>query len=51
MREDPRLYEIAKRITLQAGYPWTDPRTGETFHPGTTKKPKNRKHEKSSKTR
>jgi hypothetical protein len=30
MRDDPRLYDIAKRITLDAGFDYTDPRTGET---------------------
>jgi hypothetical protein len=30
MNEDPRLYEIAKKITLDAGLPYTDPRTGVT---------------------
>lgn len=30
MNEDPRLYAIAKRITLDAGFDYTDPRTGET---------------------
>lgn len=27
------LYRIAKEVTLKAGFPYTDPRTGETFHP------------------
>jgi hypothetical protein len=30
MNEDPRLYAIAKKITLDAGLPYTDPRTGIT---------------------
>lgn len=30
MNEDPRLYAIAKRITLEAGFDYTDPRTGVT---------------------
>lgn len=33
MREDPELYEIAKDITLKAGFPWTDPRTLKTYYP------------------
>lgn len=33
MNEDPRLYEIAKQITFDAGFQtWTDPRTGEVHH-------------------
>jgi hypothetical protein len=27
------LYELAKSINLEAGMPWTDPRTLETFKP------------------
>lgn len=30
MNEDPRLYAIAKRVTLEAGFDYTDPRTLET---------------------
>jgi hypothetical protein len=30
---DPKLYRIAKEITLGAGFPYTDPRTGETTQP------------------
>jgi len=43
---DPRLYAVAKQITLRAGMPYTDPRTGETTQPmrkkkmNTGKKPK-----------
>jgi hypothetical protein len=33
MNEDPRLYAIAKKVTLEAGLPYTDPRTGETTKP------------------
>lgn len=33
MKEHPELYAIAKRITLQAGFPYTDPRTLETTQP------------------
>jgi hypothetical protein len=33
MKEIPELYEIAKQITLDAGYPYTDPRTLETTKP------------------
>jgi hypothetical protein len=33
MREHPELYAIAKKITLEAGYPYTDPRTLETTQP------------------
>jgi hypothetical protein len=41
MREIPELYEIAKRITLDAGFSYTDPRTLETTQPmNTGKKPK-----------
>jgi hypothetical protein len=29
----PALYEIAKRVTLDAGLPYTDPRTGVTTKP------------------
>jgi len=29
----PQLYTIAKKITLDAGYPYTDPRTGKTTQP------------------
>lgn len=43
MKEIPELYAIAKRITLDAGYPYTDPRTGETTQP---KKMKNNKKPK-----
>lgn len=38
-QENPRLYEIAKRITLEAGFPYTDPRTGETTQPPRQAKP------------
>lgn len=27
------LYEIAKDITIKAGFPWTDPRSGKTHEP------------------
>lgn len=40
MNEIPKLYAIAKQITLAAGFPYTDPRTGETTQP---KKMKNNK--------
>lgn len=33
MKEIPELYAIAKQITLDAGYPYTDPRTGKTTQP------------------
>lgn len=42
MRENPALYAVAKRITLEAGYSWTDPRTGETFRPPARKPRKNK---------
>ncbi len=29
--EDPRVYEIARRIAHEAGYDWTDPRTMKTY--------------------
>jgi hypothetical protein len=32
-RVNPALYEIAKRVTLDAGLPYTDPRTGITTKP------------------
>lgn len=38
---DPRLYIIAKQVTLDAGFPYTDPRTGETTQPSTRKKTMN----------
>lgn len=31
--DHPELYAIAKKITLEAGYPYTDPRTLETTQP------------------
>jgi hypothetical protein len=36
--DHPELYAIAKKITLDAGYPYTDPRTLETTQPKTRKK-------------
>lgn len=33
MNEHPELYAIAKKITLDAGFPYTDPRTGKTTQP------------------
>ena len=53
MNEDPRLYEIAKRITFEAGFPtWTDPRTGETHrNPKSNKKGKPNGPSKSKKTK
>jgi hypothetical protein len=33
MRDDPRLYDVAKRITHDAGFAYTDPRTLETTQP------------------
>jgi hypothetical protein len=30
MNEHPALYDIARRITLEAGFDYTDPRTGVT---------------------
>jgi len=38
MNEHPRLYEIAKQITLEAGFPYTDPRTLKTTQPPKKKK-------------
>lgn len=35
MNENPALYAIAKKITHEAGLPYTDPRTGETTEPET----------------
>ena len=34
--DEAKLYEIAKDITLKAGYPYTDPRTGTTTTPEDT---------------
>jgi hypothetical protein len=48
MREDPELYNIAKKLTLSMGLPWTDPRTLETFHP--EQKPKTKRKKKNAKT-
>lgn len=31
--KDRNLYDVAKRITLEHGMEWTDPRTGETHKP------------------
>ena len=39
MNEDPRLYAIAKKVTLEAGLPYTDPRTGETTKASSTTRP------------
>jgi len=39
--EDPRLYDVARRVTHSVGMPWTDPRTGITYQP-----PKKRKKKK-----
>jgi hypothetical protein len=39
---NPRLYAIAKEITLAAGFPYTDPRTLETTQPGETKMKNNK---------
>lgn len=33
MVQDDRFYDVAKSVTLGAGYPWTDPRTGEKHMP------------------
>lgn len=30
---DDKLYEVAKKVTLEAGLPYTDPRTGRTTKP------------------
>jgi hypothetical protein len=35
MNEIPALYEVAKKVTHDAGLPYTDPRTGETTEPDT----------------
>jgi len=43
MNEEPRLYAIAKKITLDAGFPYTDPRTLETTQPRKNKMKNNRK--------
>lgn len=36
MNENPALYAVAKKVTLDAGLPYTDPRTGETTPPPDT---------------
>lgn len=33
------LYDVAKEVTLEAGLPWTDPRTGVTHEPLQPKTP------------
>lgn len=33
MREDPRLYIVAREVCHEFGMPWTDPRTGKTYPP------------------
>lgn len=40
--EDPELYAIAKKITLEAGFPYIDPRTLETTQPPKQKPRKKR---------
>lgn len=52
MNEDPRLYELAKRITLEAGFNWTDPRTLKTYKPErkNEKQKGNRKAKRNKKT-
>jgi hypothetical protein len=51
MEEHPKLYNIAKQITLEAGLPWTDPRNGVTHLPKTKRyKKKGKQHERSKKT-
>lgn len=32
---DPIFCDIAKQVTHEAGFPWTDPRTGVTYPPPT----------------
>lgn len=48
VRETPKLYEIAKQVTLDAGFPYTDPRTGIITQPpkGKTKMQNARKKPK-----
>jgi hypothetical protein len=41
MKEIPELYAVAKKITLDAGYLYTDPRTLETTQPRKNKMKKN----------
>jgi hypothetical protein len=38
--DHPELYAMAKKITLEAGYPYTDPRTLKTTQPPKTRKNK-----------
>jgi hypothetical protein len=40
MSEDPRLYDIARQITHDMGFDWTDPRTLKKYP-----KPKTKNHE------
>jgi hypothetical protein len=46
MNEHPELYNIAKRITLEAGFQWTDPRTGKTHFPPRTRRKTTNKRKK-----
>lgn len=36
-RENPKLYEVAKRLCHSFDLPWTDPRTGKIYLPPTKK--------------
>jgi hypothetical protein len=33
MKEIPALYDVARKITLELGLPYTDPRNGKTYQP------------------
>jgi hypothetical protein len=37
-KENAKLYEVAKKLNHEFGFPWTDPRTGITYQPPESKK-------------
>ena len=37
-RENPKLYQIAKKVCHSLDMPWTDPRTGKIYLPTRKKK-------------
>jgi hypothetical protein len=39
-KEIPALYDIARQVNHDFGFPWTDPRTGVTYPPPKRPKPK-----------
>lgn len=38
VKESSEFYDLAKKLTLKAGIPYTDPRTNKTIHPDQDKK-------------